>query len=1155
MRDRRRFAIAVLLAAALPAVADAAHHRAARSPVPFTVTAIFPSSATVSGASFALAIYGTGFSPDVVVRWNNTNRQTWIISETHIEASIAAADISTAGTARVIVFDPRSGTSSNEMPFRIVNGIAVNVSPPIVDVVRNGTQKFDALLTGTTDTFVLWSATAGAIGSDGVFTAPPAPGQAVIRATSLADRGAYGEATVNVIAPPPVISGLSPSEANAGEEISINGSGFYQYATRVTVFFSGADSTVIPSSGFVNSPTRISAVVPLGASSGPLRVDLQSGLTSISSNSVQFNRTPRLLIRSSKRDLSSGESVRLDLRFLGDPQNRPVVWTADRGTVTADGVYRAPIVTSETLDRVHVCLPSSSVCSTRLLGIHPLRIDPAVPIVPMGQALRLSAIQGDAPVAATWSLQWPLGTLSQDGTFAAATTVSDGGGIPVAATYGDATATSSIAVTGAIPGILNRIRDYADTAASQGVQGTWTYAVASSGHLAYVLSISAPIQHWLDVYDISDPVSPAWLDSAEAVYPADSFPALGNFSSPPTIFAYDNSLFMISPVVGGATNSVPLAVFNVVDNRIRLDTVTTSPFAPSYGPFGFQVNAPTLYVITQSQLGMLNAFRFEITGRDPRRPVIANLVHFPIPDLSLDPSNFGPVVGSGNRAYAVSERLFGVNIVASLYVYDVSTDPALLLETVDLHSGGLSARSVKIAGKRMFVGKELFDISGSLPTLLGALPLDTSVLDFNASWAVARTDQTGFQVFDIRDVTRMKLHASLFDGNIGRILPALAGDRLLSVNGNGGFGGLTIYDIAPAGGPRTKSRLYGGGGAAVVFDQRIDGNRLIWAEENVLGPAVNFFDVEASPPTALGTFSEKGNTPLSIQPLGNVLYVGNTKSLTVLDVANPSTPTKITELAFPVSCLALSGTRLFAGTTDNRLVVIDASVPFNPVQLASVPLSGFPVQIKVAGSLAFIAADTAGLLIYDLTQPVPALRSRTNPFTYVEDVEVDGNLALLAAVEGGFVIENVSDAAHPVLVSQMRLRRLGMRDGLAVSVGIKDKIAYVGLSGAPTVGQGNGAVYGFDYRVADHPRLVSLAAYGTQLEAVEVDNFSFRGTDAFIGGVLSPSIFQLDNTQPRNVLNLDYPSEVFERPLGMATIGVEARQPAWIHPKIRAAGQ
>lgn len=105
---------------------------ALQNPLP-AITALAPQSAMPGGSAFTLTVNGTGFVAGSLVRWDGVNRPTTFVSATQLTAAIDAANIATAGTANVTVFNPApGGGTSNAAPFVIGNPIPVitGFNPP-----------------------------------------------------------------------------------------------------------------------------------------------------------------------------------------------------------------------------------------------------------------------------------------------------------------------------------------------------------------------------------------------------------------------------------------------------------------------------------------------------------------------------------------------------------------------------------------------------------------------------------------------------------------------------------------------------------------------------------------------------------------------------------------------------------------------------------------------------------------------------------------------------------------------------------------------------------------------------------------------------------------------------------------------------------------
>ena len=97
------------------------------------------------GVGFVLTITGSDFVADSIVRWNGYDRTTSFISDTELQATINAADIATAGSAQVSVFNPTpGGGGSNAQTFNIqVPGGGNNPIPTLNSLTPNSATVGD----------------------------------------------------------------------------------------------------------------------------------------------------------------------------------------------------------------------------------------------------------------------------------------------------------------------------------------------------------------------------------------------------------------------------------------------------------------------------------------------------------------------------------------------------------------------------------------------------------------------------------------------------------------------------------------------------------------------------------------------------------------------------------------------------------------------------------------------------------------------------------------------------------------------------------------------------------------------------------------------------------------------------------------------------
>ena len=197
------------------------------NPAP-TLSSISPISATAGGAAFTLTLAGTNFVSGSVVRWNGANRTTSYVTSTQLTAAILAADIATAGTFPVTVFNPTPGGGTSGAKNFTVNNPAPTLSSisPISataggaaftltlagtnfvsgSVVRwNGANRTTSYVTSTQLTAAIPAADIATAGTFPVTVFNPTPGG-----------GTSGAKNFTVNNPVPVATSLLPTSVTAG---------------------------------------------------------------------------------------------------------------------------------------------------------------------------------------------------------------------------------------------------------------------------------------------------------------------------------------------------------------------------------------------------------------------------------------------------------------------------------------------------------------------------------------------------------------------------------------------------------------------------------------------------------------------------------------------------------------------------------------------------------------------------------------------------------------------------------------------------------------------------------------------------------------------------------------------------------------------------
>jgi len=93
----------------------------------------------------------------------------------------------------------------------------ISVSPTAASLQTGARQQFLATISGTANTGVIWSASAGTIAANGIYTAPGTAGTYTITAVSSADTTKSASALVVVSVPQPVTVTVTPANASVGE--------------------------------------------------------------------------------------------------------------------------------------------------------------------------------------------------------------------------------------------------------------------------------------------------------------------------------------------------------------------------------------------------------------------------------------------------------------------------------------------------------------------------------------------------------------------------------------------------------------------------------------------------------------------------------------------------------------------------------------------------------------------------------------------------------------------------------------------------------------------------------------------------------------------------------------------------------------------------
>ena len=182
-----------------------------------------------------------------------------------------------------------------------------------------------------------------------------------------------------------------------------------------------------------------------------------------------------------------------------------------------------------------------------------------------------------------------------------------------------------------------------------------------------------------------------------------------------------------------------------------------------------------------------------------------------------------------------------------------------------------------------------------------------------------------------------------------------------------------------------------------------------------------------------------GGSAFGVAVQGNYAYVGEGRSLLVLDISTPSSPSKVGKVVLPgvVMDVALFGQYAYVAALEGGLQVVKISNPAAPsiCGFYSPTNRAWAQAITIMGGLAYVADAYAGLEIFDLGNPVvPALLSSTNcGGGAAVKVKASGNGVLAYVSTGGSLcVLDVSQPSSPILLGQTTVGEGGIWGSMAL---------------------------------------------------------------------------------------------------------------------------
>lgn len=225
-----------------------------------------------------------------------------------------------------------------------------------------------------------------------------------------------------------------------------------------------------------------------------------------------------------------------------------------------------------------------------------------------------------------------------------------------------------------------------------------------------------------------------------------------------------------------------------------------------------------------------------------------------------------------------------------------------------------------------------------------------------------------------------------------------------------------------------------------------------------------------------------GGTSGAVAQSGNLVLLGKGLKLLLLDATNPSAPFLLGEcgpLPGYISGVAVNGSYAYLAAQSAGLIIIDIDDPIHPRQIASVKTSSSVVGVHIHGHYILLAENEAGLRILDGTDPYdPREISHLDTPDHALSVTAVGEHVFIADGSSGLRIINIADIYAP--------REIGSHPGIDFTLKVQVVGDYAYLA------NGYAGMVILDIHDYTKPIFVrSIASFGPTMDLAIAGSFAF----------------------------------------------------------------
>jgi hypothetical protein len=408
-------------------------------------------SVSVSPTSASLQIGQQEQFAATVIGSTNT-AVTWTASGGTVTSSGLYTAPSSAGTYTVTATSAADSTKSASAVVTVSQPVQVSVSiSPTTASLSTGAQKqFTALVSGSTNTAVTWTASGGTVTVGGLYTAPSSAGTYTVIASSAADSTKSASAVITVSQPVQVSVSISPTTASLSTGAQKQFTASVSGSTNTTVTWTASGGTVT-SSGLYTAPSSVGTYTVTATSAADSAKSASAIVTVSQTTPVSISISPSTV------SLSTGGQEQFTANVSGT-SNTAVTWSASGGTVSTSGLYVAPATAGTyTVTAVSAADTTKSASATASVSVAPVvsvSVSPTSVAMPQKWQQQFAAtVSGSSNTTVTWSVKQGTGTITQSGLYTAPQAVETD--VIAATSQADSTKSASATITVVAPHIVS----------------------------------------------------------------------------------------------------------------------------------------------------------------------------------------------------------------------------------------------------------------------------------------------------------------------------------------------------------------------------------------------------------------------------------------------------------------------------------------------------------------------------------------------------------------------------------------------------------------------------------------------------------------------------------------------------------------------------